>query len=385
MIHYLVGAQQQYDTDIQMAVERQIITRVGIATKESVCVVSNVEKKDSGFVYTLIDVESKEMRTTDMIRPDSKRFGIGYYKDDFMEELMPREEYTQLCEAVNIKKSEPAKSIPTGNKEQFYTQNGYTGHRHDPKLSTTDIAAQIRAYCKKQYPGYKFSIRTQYFSGGSSIDMDLLSGQQEIRSEAGIAEKYFQTCGVFHGRVTENLLTQDGFKMLNDITIFAKSYNRSDTDGQTDYFDETFYFHLNVGSWSNEYAVVPTKSQNEVGKKNGQPLPVSGKATGIHVVNYSEKAVAVLGETKAIKDTLKSMGGRFNPRLQVEGETTAGWIFPKSREVELQSLCANNSQQTSETHLLERTDVLKQVERMVMQTADAESSTNVGMAQGRLF
>lgn len=46
------------------------------------------------------------------------------------------------------------------------------------------------------------------------------------------------------------------------------------------------------------------------------------------IIDYSEKAIAVTGDTKSIKDTLKNLGGRFNPRLTCG----AGWIFSKSKE-----------------------------------------------------
>lgn len=47
------------------------------------------------------------------------------------------------------------------------------------------------------------------------------------------------------------------------------------------------------------------------------------------IVDYSEKAFAVVGDTREIKDTLKQHGGRFNPSLTVGGSKVAGWIFSK--------------------------------------------------------
>lgn len=47
------------------------------------------------------------------------------------------------------------------------------------------------------------------------------------------------------------------------------------------------------------------------------------------IVDYSEKAFAVVGDTRAIKDTLKQNGGRFNSSLTVGGSKVAGWIFSK--------------------------------------------------------
>jgi hypothetical protein len=38
------------------------------------------------------------------------------------------------------------------------------------------------------------------------------------------------------------------------------------------------------------------------------------------IVDYSEKAIALFGDTKEIKDLLKAMGGKFNPRLTYNGD-----------------------------------------------------------------
>jgi hypothetical protein len=56
------------------------------------------------------------------------------------------------------------------------------------------------------------------------------------------------------------------------------------------------------------------------------------------IVDYSEKAIAVFGDTKAVKDQLKALGGRFNPKLTHEGQKKAGWIFSKQKEQELKNL-----------------------------------------------
>jgi hypothetical protein len=56
------------------------------------------------------------------------------------------------------------------------------------------------------------------------------------------------------------------------------------------------------------------------------------------IVDYSEKALAVFGDTRAIKDQLKALDGRFNPKLTHEGTKKAGWIFSKSKEQEIKNL-----------------------------------------------
>jgi len=59
----------------------------------------------------------------------------------------------------------------------------------------------------------------------------------------------------------------------------------------------------------------------------------------IVIESYSEKAIAVFGDTKAIKDHLLAMNGKFNPSLRGNGdEKRAGWIFPKTKLDEVKKL-----------------------------------------------
>ena len=51
----------------------------------------------------------------------------------------------------------------------------------------------------------------------------------------------------------------------------------------------------------------------------------------LRFVDYSEKAFAIVGDTKAHKAQLKRLGGRFNPKLKCG----AGWIFSKKRGKEV--------------------------------------------------
>lgn len=59
-----------------------------------------------------------------------------------------------------------------------------------------------------------------------------------------------------------------------------------------------------------------------------EPAPAAIQiATGpVEIVQYSERAIAVFGNTKPIKDHLKAAGGKFNAFLK-RGETTAAETF----------------------------------------------------------
>ena len=64
-----------------------------------------------------------------------------------------------------------------------------------------------------------------------------------------------------------------------------------------------------------------------------RPEPAAPAAGSLRIVDYSEKAVAVVGDTKPVKDILRKLGGRFNSRLTCG----AGWVFSKKKADEVRA------------------------------------------------
>jgi hypothetical protein len=91
----------------------------------------------------------------------------------------------------------------------------------------------------------------------------------------------------------------------------------------------TFYVNLRIGDWDKPFKYVKPEPKiqklERVIQVIEKPVVVEGQ---IEIFDYSEKAFAVIGDTKPIKDILGEMGGRFNRFLKCG----AGWIFPKTRE-----------------------------------------------------
>lgn len=162
----------------------------------------------------------------------------------------------------NTTASKPNTETAYGTRSQFYTQNGWQGKNYDMNLSTTEIAALIRAYVKEAYPLYKFSITRQYFSMGSSISVALMEAPHDAFVE-GRAPKdgYVQNAAWYFKRMENNesdryALTEQTIAVLQDVQRFIDSYNRSDCDGMIDYFDVNFYSHLDIGKWDKPFRAV---------------------------------------------------------------------------------------------------------------------------------
>lgn len=223
----------------------------------------------------------------------------------------------------------------------FYTQNGWAGSNYDSKLSTKEIAAKVRSYAKKNFPEFKFSVRSEWSMYADSMYIELKSGPcVPFVEESRSAERgYMSTMSTVKG--WENELTPEMFKVLDAVTTYASSFRYNDSDGMQDYFDTNLYIHIEV---SDEYKVIePKAKKSSIKTEKAEEAKEMEAVTveGLEMVDYSDKAIAVFGDTKAIKEQLKELGGRFNPSLNYNGEKRAGWIFSKKKADEVRNLMAS--------------------------------------------
>lgn len=223
----------------------------------------------------------------------------------------------------------------------FYTANGWAGSNYDSKLSTKEIAAKVRSFAKKNFPGFKFSVRTEWSMYTDSMYIELKEGTciPFVEGSRSAERGYMSTMSTVKG--WENELTPEMFKVLDAVTTYASSFRYDDIDGMQDYYDTNFYLKIKV---SDEYKVVEPKAKKSSVKAEKVEEAKEVEAVtveGLEIVDYSEKAIAVFGDTKAIKEQLKELGGRFNPALNYNGEKRAGWIFSKKKADEVRNLMAS--------------------------------------------
>lgn len=223
----------------------------------------------------------------------------------------------------------------------FYTQNGWAGSNYDSKLSTKEIAANVRAYAKKNFPEFKFSVRSEWSMYADSMYIELKSGPCVPFVEGSRSAKRGYMSTMSSVKAWKDELTPKVFAALNAVSNYASSFRYNDSDGMQDYFDTNFYIHIEV---SDEYKVIePKAKKSSIKTEKAEEAKEMEAVTveGLEMVDYSEKAIAVFGDTKAIKEQLKKLGGRFNPSLNYNGEKRAGWIFSKKKADEVRNLMAS--------------------------------------------
>lgn len=230
----------------------------------------------------------------------------------------------------------------------FYTHNGLAGSNYDSKLSTKEICAKVRSYAKNNFPEFKFSVRSECSMSTDSMYIELKSGPcvPFVEGSRSSGRGYMSTMSTVNG--WENELTLEMFKVLDAVTTYASSFRYNDSDGMQDYFDTNFYIHIEVSA---EYKVIDPKAKKrsiKPEKADESKEMESVTVEGLEMVYYSDKAIAVFGDTKAIKDQLKELGGRFNPSLNYNGEKRAGWIFSKKKADEVRHLMASEKVESVE-------------------------------------
>jgi hypothetical protein len=231
------------------------------------------------------------------------------------------------------------------------------------KTQAAQCAALIRAELKEKFPLTKFKVNSENYSMGDNVNISWIDGAAENEVEELLAKYQYgrfngmedlyeytncrddiaQTKYLFCNRTISNEIYLAKFEELKQTWDILKDI--------TDINATNSYLFANCNCWTARQFVykrsdgfrkvdltkpktISIKEELKEEKKLNALLD-AGKL-GCKLVDYSEKAVAVFGNTKPIKDKLKELGGRFNPFLNNNGEKMAGWIFPKAKLAELQ-------------------------------------------------
>lgn len=258
-----------------------------------------------------------------------------------------------------------------------------------PRASVQKTSYLVKKLLKEKL-NLEVSVRSESYTGGSSINVSWNLGADEKEVEKLIGELSF---GTFDGmtdcagsRETVPVIV-DGFHLATFRHLFARQEMSEDfkfklvkfvSDNMK--FDGAFPLETpdqlrknfpqmvwGAWEWSNlfyrmfQYCSWATQDESKINlisvhfskERNGQiyfiyevdgvqynteEVPTTEKPTPtrpekkevetgkVQIISYSEKAIAVIGDTYPIKDKLKELGGKFNKFLSCG----AGWIFRKS-------------------------------------------------------
>lgn len=224
------------------------------------------------------------------------------------------------------------------------------------KSSAANTATAIREELKKNFPDVKFSVKSSNFSGGDSVRIGWTDGPT-VENVNSITNKY--QYGSFNGMEdiyeysnvnkdlpqskyvqTDRTISDEVSKIVFDA---LSNIYTEDTDYELQRMQYRILSKNNIPVGS---VVIGLKSNNECGLiedvysldfgQTDEQLKekIETKVGEVQIIEYSEKSIAVIGDTKPIKEKLKELGGKFNFRLTCG----AGWIFPKTKLPEIEKI-----------------------------------------------
>lgn len=315
---FLLGANKEIDTDIQTVAVNQIVRIEGYNYDKYV--VYKIDKNQWGITYKLINLRTREFHTSNLIRPFSEKFGIGMYYDDIHPQFLDAFEVAILREEAEAERKEKER------QEQVKA----IGRERLDGLIPADAQAVIIA-CEREDES---DSQTDYFASRTvrtvilGFSTHTKNNFQEMRNHAGnFEETAYLTAKNEEYEHRENYTGGHGYyldesKYRGWIIEKARIYDR-------ERFMEEYAYT------AGDEANIRIKTAPQTVETTQTEEAVIGNYT---IVDYSEKAVAIFGDTKAIKEQLSALSGRFNKYLTLNGRKCAGWIFQKSKEDDLRKL-----------------------------------------------
>lgn len=311
------------DTRIQVAKENQIVISEGPGATRDRLVIYKVEHGAEGYMYHLVNLETKKIRCTDILEPHSQKFGIGLYYTDTPPEFMDSFEVAALVAEAEQKAKEDAEAKARARAE--HDRIAAIGAERLRRIMPDNVQGVIVAELNEtEYtdPSYECrdtrSVRTVIlgFSTTSRNGFgELRKAATNLPETAHLAE---------YNKDYE--FRYSGFT-LGKSPSYGWSIHKMAHYTREGFIDALAY----IAGDENNIRLSSPKSEHP----QQEQTTVQGDFI---LVDYSEKAIALFGDTKPIKDALSDLGGRFNGRLTHNGEKRAGWIFQKAKETQVREL-----------------------------------------------
>lgn len=294
-------------------------------------------------------------------------FGYNFYyavnEDDFSDDIINR----SILRASRLEEAKKAydekiRLQRLENKACLLMRYSYL-KQPESRFDYKVVSGNLRIMLKHEFPGVKFSVKKR--NGSDSVDIAWVDGPT--------SEQVEKLAKLFQGRTFDGMTDYEDFVDSDFIDLFGglgyifmeRTYSDEIVEREKEIVlkdypvladgndhkanQEGLYIPGYCAYWVNWRSLARFRlSSIDLREANETPTPDPTKGTrtnsssygdseisqisgAVEIVDYSEKALAVFGETKEIKDQLKDLGGRFNPSLKHNGEKRAGWIFSKKQ------------------------------------------------------
>ena len=310
----------------------------------AVCYVS-----DDGESFEMVEIggdHRKMKEPTLYVKPISKKFGIGTYFDD--EEPGFRFSNDEIEEALNAHKIQEIENKRAEEeqkkKDEETRQNLIKEYSYLTRIDELDgdykavVKAKrdnLRKLLAKKFPGITFKVH-QSHGDNSAYDVEWTNGAKydDVAKVAYLfQDSHSDYSGDYHdydpsifnrlfggfSYVFANRYFSDEGKESARKVYDAEKVWAEGTDKQ---IIENDFFR-----WLQDYDFPASVNENaEIISDDATDVP-----GGIQIVDYSERAIAIIGDTKPVKEILKAHGCKFNKFLKCG----CGWVASKARKEEI--------------------------------------------------
>lgn len=331
-----------------------------------------VEVGDPGKVdeYSLDAYFSPLIKGDKYMKPISKKFGIGLYyaeneplySDDDITKFLLRADKIESLRKQRDEQQAAESMAETERLKHEYDYLTIVGNRWDYKTTS----GNLRKLLAHKFPGIKFSI-SRRSKGSDSVNIRWTDGPTDeavnrigklfqgltfdgmTDYEDSVESEFLTLFGALGYVFTERsysdaVLEAEKARVLEDYPQLADGeqihYTKISALKHPKDSSVTWFSVASVARhrlWGVDLTpkleARPAKKQAATASNTDVTAAAVGISSSLRLVDYSAKAVAITGDTKAVKDLLKSMGGRFNARLSCG----AGWVFSKKKTDELKA------------------------------------------------
>ena len=296
-----------------------------------------IAAKDKHGYYKCLDAKEMTFSKHDRIRPYSEKFGIGtYYNEGEVIEDMERLD-NLIIEVANAEKkreidseaagilarAERAAKIEQGMKLVSIPDTAKAVIVANLMIDDSDPQTDYHASHSEDtfYLAYSNHVRdifTEMRNAAGNANLEDITVFKDPEFGRENKQKYSMGRGYF--------LSESHSRGGVEIRKARFSYNDS---GISKDLREKIYIAAAEGKY---FCEQQTQDPN-----NLDVIAEVIQDANVHVQEYSERAGIVYGDTKPLKDILKGLGCRFNPRLKVKGRQVMGWVFKIERMDEIKA------------------------------------------------
>ena len=329
---HLLGANRSYNRSCQTVSVNQVVMLEGYNYDSYV--VYEVSRNEWGITYHLINLETHEFHTSDLIRPLSEKFGIGIYYDDANPKFLDPLETAVLLTKAKEKKAEAERKAEEEREE--YERIAKIGAARLRPLIPSDakavIIGELRvSECDSYTDYYDYRTERTVILGFSKHTRNLFA---EMRKCAANFEGT-----AYLAEYNADYEHRENYSMGDGMYLGKHKYSGWTVEKEPIYDLEKFierYAHT-AGDEANLCMKAPQRNSDTT----EQSTATTDLSTlNLEIVEYSEKAIAVFGDTRPIKDILKDLNGLFRANLTYKGERRAGWIYSKKQEQKVREALA---------------------------------------------